>query len=575
MIVWQGDRPSIMANIEFTKDTLGNILQSRQNLKVPINQRSYAWEEEHVKALCTDLNGAITGSSDEYFLGTIIVLIARNHSFVEVHDGQQRLATSMMLIAGIRDYFFNMGDTDTAEAISLRSLRSVDRRTLALRPHLQLSNNDNQFFIDYILRDPNDPYRAGALPDPAKGSHELIVKASKTVADHVHGITKDLPEPDKPKLLHRWLDFLESGARVIWVEVGDQPTAYRVFETMNDRGLRLSEADLIKNYLCSLADDSREEIVHKWERMTAILESLGRDDSDIVDYTRYEWITTNGHTRRKDLFDDIKKEVNSETTAMKFADRLEIRSNDYAAIISSSHATWNPYHLEIRAMIGTLHYLGVSQIRPILMAALRNFSKGELEKLIAMSVNWSVRFLLAGVPSGTMEGHYNKNAKKITDGIITDTATLSKEMAVIIPGDDRFLDSVSTALVSTGSLARYYLRRLQMEHDGKVDSLYVPSEGRDVTLEHILPVKPGPDWSHISELDQRANYNRLGNQALLSGSVNSQLGNVGFASKIQALIDSPFSLTKMAGQRAEWGIKEIAERQRILAELAVKAWPIK
>src|SRR5580704_2486003 len=102
MIFRQGDHTTIMANIEFSKDTLGNILQARQNLKVPINQRSYAWEEEHVKALCTDLNGAVTGQAEEYFLGTIIVLIAKDHSFVEVHDGQQRLATSMMLIAGIR-----------------------------------------------------------------------------------------------------------------------------------------------------------------------------------------------------------------------------------------------------------------------------------------------------------------------------------------------------------------------------------------------------------------------------------------------------------------------------------------
>jgi Protein of unknown function DUF262/Protein of unknown function (DUF1524) len=562
-----------MGAIEFGKDTLGNILQARQNLKVPINQRSYAWEEDHVRALCTDLNGAITGQADEYFLGTIIVLVTKDKSFVEVHDGQQRLATSMMLIAGIRDYFFYTGDEATANAIAARSLRSVDIKTLGVRPHLQLSNDDNQFFVDYVLRNPNDPDRMSAAPNPTKESHELIKNGSRTIANYITDITKPLPEPDRVKLLHRWLEFLESGARVIWVEVGDQPTAYRVFETMNDRGLRISEADLLKNYLCSLADPRREEIVHKWQTMTAILESLGREDSDIVDYLRYEWITSNGHTRRPNLFDEIKNEVKSEPTALKFADRLEVRSNDYAAIMSSSSSAWNAYHLETRAMIGTIHYLGISQVRPILMAAFRHFGKTELEKLIALAVNWSVRCLLSGVSSGTLEGHYGKNAKKITDGVITDTTTLAKEMAIIIPSDSRFRDSVATAVVSTGSLSRYYLRRLQMEQDGNVDKQYVPGEGKEVTLEHILPIKPGPEWAHISEVEARANYNRLGNQALLSISVNSGLQNAGFSKKKQALMDSEFSLTKIAGAQTEWGIKEISERQKILAALAVKAWP--
>jgi len=564
-----------MATIEFGKDTLGNILQSRQNLKVPVNQRAYAWEEEHVKALCTDLNGAITGQADEYFLGTIIVLVAKDKPFVEVHDGQQRLATSMILIAGIRDYFFSTGDAATGESIVLHSLRSVDRRTLGLRPHLLLSNEDNQFFVDYILRNPNDPDRLSAAPNPTKKSHELIEAAATFVAGYILDITKTLPEPDKKALLHRWLDFLEKGARVIWVEVGDQPTAYRVFETMNDRGLRLSESDLIKNYLCSLADARRDEVVHKWQTMTAILESLGREDSDIVDYIRYEWITSNGHTRRKDLFDDIKKTVNSEPTAMKFAERLELCANDYAAIISSSSSAWNAYHLEIRTMIGTLRYLGVSQIRPLLMAAYRKFKKSELEKVIRMSVNWSVRCLLAGVPSGTLEGHYSKNAKKVTEGAIADAKTLIEDMAAVIPTDDRFRDSVATAIVPTGSLSRYYLRRLQMERDGNVDKQYVPGEGQEVTLEHILPVKPGPEWAHISEVNKRAYYNRLGNQALLVGTVNFNLGNVGFDVKKKALAQSLFSLTSMAAEKQQWGTEEIDARQKLLAELAVKAWPLK
>jgi len=97
---------------------------------------------------------------------------------------------------------------------------------------------------------------------------------------------------------------------VIWVEVQDQATAYRIFETMNDRGLKLSAADLVKNYLYSLVPQTQaDQITQKWQSMSAILESLGREDGDAVDYIRYFWITTHGHTRRSDLFEKLRKKL--------------------------------------------------------------------------------------------------------------------------------------------------------------------------------------------------------------------------------------------------------------------------
>jgi hypothetical protein len=65
-----------------------------------------------------------------------------------------------------------------------------------------------------------------------------------------------------------------------------------------------------------------------------------------------------------------------------------------------------------------------------------------------------------------------------------------------------------------------------------------------VTLEHILPTKPGVDWKHMTPEEQKANLNRLGNQVLLSATVNSKLGNASFTTKEPALNAAQFSLTK-------------------------------
>ena len=305
--------------------------------------------------------------------------------------------------------------------------------------------------------------------------------------------------------------------------------------------------------------------------MSAVLESLGLEDGDAVDYLRYFWITTHGHTRSSDLFDKVKKEVNSEATALAWLENLDRRANDYAAILTPSHDAWGSFHQEVKADLDTLRYLGISQLRPLLLAAFGIFSKTELARLIKNAVNWSVRCLIVGVPSGNLEGFYSKNAKAISDGRIK-TVEEIPELGSLIPADDRFSSAVQTATVPTASLARYYLRRLQIVEDGDKEPQYTPSADTEVTLEHILPQKPNKDWN-LGPDKVEGLYNRLGNQALLRGSVNSKIGNVGFDAKRKALEESPFTLTKIVSKCAVWTEKEISERQIKLAELASKAWP--
>jgi hypothetical protein len=181
---------------------------------------------------------------------------------------------------------------------------------------------------------------------------------------------------------------------------------------------------------------------------------------------------------------------------------------------------------------------------------------------------------LPGVPSGNLEGAYSKNAKAMTDSKITNVEQLVADEAMVnlIPPDDRFLAAVKTANVPTASLARYYLRKMQLVADGGHEPEYTPNQDKDITLEHVLPQKLSADWKLPADKMQTV-YNRLGNLALLKGSVNSKLGNVAPSKKLPELAKSDFSLTNMIGKQSDWGEKEIFERQQELAEYAVKAWP--
>ncbi len=90
------------SQIAFEQPGLGSLLKHNR-LGVPANQREYSWTDKEVTQLFQDFAKAISAGDQGYFLGTIVT-IPRADSTLEVVDGQQRLATTAILLAAIRDY---------------------------------------------------------------------------------------------------------------------------------------------------------------------------------------------------------------------------------------------------------------------------------------------------------------------------------------------------------------------------------------------------------------------------------------------------------------------------------------
>lgn len=562
--------------IEIKKETLGNILKNGGKLFVPVNQRSYRWEEDHIKDLYQDLGQAIDSERTEYFLGSVVVVV-KDAGRIEVNDGQQRIATTMVLVAAIRDYFLSVGATNVAASVEQEYLFSPDRKTQELIPKFHLNTDDHQYLIENIVQRPDlQKPKPKGKEKFLKESHARLALAKQLAAEHVANIVAGLALGEaQANKLHRWLDFLDQGARVIWVEVTRERTAYIIFETMNDRGLKLSAADLLKNYIYGKADDRLSEAIQKWQTMRGTLETLGDAESGIVEFIRYLWVSKYGHIRTRDLYDSIKEKIINKTAALTWVSELESRSRDYAALLTPTHEMWPAYGPEVRKQIDTLSFIGVTQLRSILLAALPKFTHGEFSKLLESCIAWSVRFLISTVPSGTLEGYYSKTALKITNGEITDVAKVTNEMLPILPDDEKFEASFATASVAHSRLSRYYLRALQLRKDNVPEPQYIPNDGKVITLEHILPENPDKvDWSYIAPDEAKANWKRLGNQVLLQGSANSKLGNIAYNLKRPTLAASEFSLTREASTPAQWDIPAIIARQKELAKLALVTWPI-
>lgn len=343
---------------------------------------------------------------------------------------------------------------------------------------------------------------------------------------------------------------------------------------MNDRGLRLSAADLLKNYLLGRSDNRVQETHTHWLTMVGALETIS-DDEIVVTYIRHLWISRNGHVRTPKLFETIKQEIKSKQRAVSFAAELSETAPQYVALQNPGHEWWNAYDPSVRKHVDTLTRLGMAQIRPLTMAVLHVFGNADIKNFMLMAVCWSIRFLIAGIPSGTLEGYYGRYAVEVFAKKIKTNKELWKAMGPFVPDDETFRSAFSTARVSTAHIARYYLRALQQKADGESEPQYVPSDGGEVNLEHVLPQSPSDEWEEVDSETAESHTKRVGNMVLLQASQNQILGNKSYEEKKPILSASAFSLTREAASNLKWGKDEINARQKRLAELALKTWPHK
>ena len=202
------------------------------------------------------------------------------------------------------------------------------------------------------------------------------------------------------------------------------------------------------------------------------------------------------------------------------------------------------------------------------------FEKDECVKAMRLLLNGAVRYLIVtGAGGGTLEAAYADVARKVFCGEITTAAVFGKELQKIIPNDEAFKASFKTARSSKAFLARYYMTTLERAANGEENCELVPNENvTAVNLEHVLPENPEQNWAHV-EPDVAAAYSkRLGNLAILSTALNTEIGNKAFEEKRKVLAGSQFKLTSGIANYSTWGPAEIDERQSMLADLAVKAW---
>lgn len=555
-------------SISIDLNGIGRILFNK-NVSVPIYQRSYAWEEEHVSDLFNDISQAMSDGAYEYFIGSIVT--TQNDSpRAELADGQQRLATVTILLAAIRDWFYETGDQDRAGTITSDLLHKKDLKTLNLIPKLKLNDTDNDFFTKRVLLLPGNPDRAISI---VRSSHHRIDKAAQIARKHVTTLAAGRHGTES---LTDLVEYLTDSVKVIWVRVPDDANAFMVFETLNDRGLALAITDLLKNHLFGLSGSRLSEVQQYWIGMTSALEFM-EEDNAVLTFLRHYWSSREGLVREKDLYADIKRKINNQSRAVTFAGELETNAHIYAALVNTSDQLWAKYGDTCRKHMETLNTLRLTQIRPLLLSILDKFAPAEVKKAVASLLGWSVRFLIhGGLGSGAIESHNCAAAKEVRAAKIATRAQLFQRLQGVIPNDAQFRAAFATSTVSKAFLARYYLRALERQCIGVDDPELVPNDNtEDVNLEHVLPQRASKQWAHIPSDEHAVLLKRLGNLVLLRTKINAKAGNDSFTFKKQFYSQSQYELTKRIATENNWDREAIDKRQNYMADLAVKTWALK
>lgn len=344
---------------------------------------------------------------------------------------------------------------------------------------------------------------------------------------------------------------------------------------MNDRGLELSIADLLKNFLFGMSGDRIDEVQQAWTSMVGTLEASG-GDSIIVTYLRHVWASFNGPIREKELYAAIKKRITSKQAAVDFANILEQNAKLYAALLNPRHEIWGDYSEATRRYLETLIFLGLEQSRPLLLATLDKFETAEVEKTFRYVVSSSVRFLVVGgLGGGTIERLMSITPPTIRDGQLKTQKELVEKLKSYIPSDKDFEEAFSKARSSKPNIARYYLQVLEKTLIGDSQPELVPNDNQEeVNLEHVLPEHPSKEWGEFQPDDAKRYYKRIGNLTLTKQRLNSAVSNKGFDEKKKIYSGSKLKITLELISFSQWGISEIEKRQAQLSKLAIKAWPI-
>ena len=561
-----------MKGIQGTSNkTYRQLMGNGLTYEIPKFQRDYTWEAEQWDDLWQDIRALINNEDSEHYMGYLVLQTSNNKEF-QIIDGQQRLTTMSLLILStlkclnelVEDKIDSENNLKRKESLLNSYIGYIDPVTLISKNKLKLNRNSDDYYKQYLVLLKDLPIRNTNTSE--KHMRECFIW-------YYDKIKKEFQTGES---LAAFIDNIVDKLFFTVIEVTDQLNAFKVFETLNARGVQLSSADLLKNYLFSVVDETQphlseiEELENIWSK---IVGKLG--GRKLEDYLRYYWNSINKSVGKKNLFKTIKVNIISKNQVFELIRNLDDSADLYLAIQDPEDELWKD-EKEIRDLLKELKLFQIRQTNSLFLSALKNLEKEKkmehFKKLVKICSVISFRYnIIGGLNPNAQEDVYNTVALDIA----TTKNFSTKDFQKIYVNDSNFENYFSTKefknTTRNHKIVKYILSKIELyKYQNEIEA-----ESDIFTIEHILPENADENWGEFTFEKIKRSVYRIGNLTLLEKNLNREASTKSYSEKINFFAQSKSKITNSISKHYDtWNENKVASRQSELAKHAKAIWKI-
>lgn len=523
--------------IESEKVTVQKVFSEDFWFRIPNYQRPYVWGKDEISELIDDLNYASEHNPEgQYFLGSMVLRkVTKSKDEVhfkeyEVLDGQQRLTTLMMILACIRDYHGkadNLTKDDQLLETCRKALHQKENKWQNVpgrnRIVYDIRGNVDGFINNYIIKD--NGTTSPVLSDLEDRKNISLLNMHSGM-ETIHECFDDMTSPND---FERFVKYLLNKAIFIYVATENLDDAFRLFTILNDRGIPLSNSDIIKakNLGAIIREDERSKWAEYWENVES---NLGRDGFDrFLSLVRTILVKDKARQGLLKEFDERIWESKPPLLPLGSAtfEAIKTYKNAFDEAISFEglpSSLGNSYRNRINIM--RKGFSSNDWVPPILLWFERFRDKKLLELLVKVDNKFSADWILKLTPTQRIN-NMNEILKVIQAASEPEDALSSSAFSF---NRDQ-LKAVFDLPIYWERFVKYILLRLEYLLYSHEAQLSLPDE---ISVEHILPQTPSRQSQWVKDFsDEQREFwvHRLGNLMLLSRRKNTSLSNLDFLEK--------------------------------------------
>lgn len=558
--------------VKAVETSLRTLLEGSLQYQVPLYQRTYSWRKAQHERLWDDVvklaEDRKVRPSTTHFIGSVVLASSPSSnpgdtSKYLIVDGQQRLTTLTILLAALRDHRAETEEPSHRDRINEQFL--VNKWSKGQPLKLLPTQKDR------------DAYSACIHATAQAGSSHSIGAAYRYFRSEL----LDIGEDDDSVNVDQIEDAVLSGLALVSVVAEHGDNVHRIFESLNNTGLRLTQGDLIRNYLFMRLNSRAEDVYDRhWRHLETTLDSQQLELLFWLDL-----VQANDGAKQSDTYalqqvrlDALEGEEAIEQEVQRFA-RL-------GALLSHMLDPSEEHDSDVRVGLERLNAWGTVTVYPLMLNLLDRRQTGELSsKVVAEALHIVISYLVRRVLIGRATANLNRTLLRSVQEVVksADPATSLRQFLSegrkYFASDRAIRESITTIpFYWNGKAAQ---RKLILQW---LDESLRPKERLDathLTVEHVMPQTATDEWRALlaeslepdEDVDTiyAALLHTIGNLTLTG--YNSELSNSPFDVKREMLARSGVGMNHEIAKHQRWGKTQIQERSQLLAERIISIWP--